>query len=257
MVVEQENAGATASVIVSNIDSSLTESQVREFFAFCGKVQSLKLEADPDDDSLKVATIEFERRAAVDTALLLQDAQLGPRKISIKPGKPGAAGSAPQADSDSGNIRQEDKPRSAIFAEILSQGFVLSDKTIQTGLDLDRKTGISVKIKGFLNEAQEKGKELDGKYHVSDKLNPLFATASRHFQGMSATMSNLFTEARNSTAGSRLYDFYNNTSKQVNEVREEARRLADERQGISSGGVEETSATNAAAAAPAEKQTAQ
>jgi RNA recognition motif-containing protein len=99
----------------------VTEKQVTDFFSFCGKIQSLKMEADGAEK--QKATITFERPSAARTALLLQDAHLGTSQVHVSTSIPldGTStppSSEPKHDTD---FSQEDKPRTAVAAGIPPQ----------------------------------------------------------------------------------------------------------------------------------------
>jgi RNA recognition motif-containing protein len=109
----------------------VTEKQVTDFFSFCGKIQSLNIEADGAEK--QKATITFERPSAARTALLLQDAHLGTSQVHVSTSIPldGTStppSSEPKHDTD---FSQEDKPRTAVVAGISSLFYFL---TIDTDL---------------------------------------------------------------------------------------------------------------------------
>lgn len=122
----------------------------------------------------------FEKETAAKTALLLDNTQLGSTQVQVS----SAAGlSADEgnhftanADRDTDEITQEEKPRSRIIAEYLAHGYVcyvlssphdlllnfsqlIGDQATQRAIDLDQKHGVSNK---FLQTLQN----LDQKYHA-------------------------------------------------------------------------------------------
>lgn len=160
------------------------------------------------------------------TALLLNNTQLGPNHISVTStsadtGDDDGSHFAKSA-SDGDEISQEDKPRARIFAEYLSQGYVIGDATIQRALELDSKHGVSSR---FLNTLQQ----LDTKYHATDRAK----TADESYgitdraNSLIAGLSSYFEKATNTPTGKKIVEFYENGAKQVQEVHAEARRLAD------------------------------
>lgn len=67
----------------------------------------------------------------------------------------GAASSAATASADttaSNTVGQEDKPRTAIVAEILAHGYALSDDVTKRAIELDNKHGLSERFKGYLSQ---------------------------------------------------------------------------------------------------------
>jgi len=130
-------------VTASNLGKEVTEKQVVDFFSFCGKIQSLKLE--PDGDKQK-AIITFERPSAARTALLLQDAHLGTSQVHVSSSVPlDEAHTPPSADKSKPDtdFSQEDKPRTAVFAEYLSHGYTVTDQALQRAIDYDHTHGLS------------------------------------------------------------------------------------------------------------------
>ena len=139
-------------------------------------------------------------------------------------------------------IAQEDKPRSRIVAEYLAHGYVVSDGAIQKAIALDQKHGFSNKFTTALSNfdkkfnATERAKGLDENYQISNK-------AATGWRGL----NHYFEKALEHPHGQKLRDFYVQTDKQVRDIHNEARRLADLKLGKSSEGE-----TTTAPAAPAE-----
>jgi len=76
--------GDTVVVHVTNISPHATESNLRDFFNFCGTVTSIKMSPSQlKDDSLE-ALVEFEGKGCADTALLLTHAIIKDRPIKVQ-----------------------------------------------------------------------------------------------------------------------------------------------------------------------------
>jgi hypothetical protein len=123
-------------------------------------------------------------------------------------------------------IAQEDLPRSRIIAEYLAHGYVVSDNAIQKAIALDQKHGFSTKFTSALSNfdkkfnATERAKGLDENYQITDK-------AATGWRGLNS----YFEKALSHPSGQKLRDFYAQTDKQVRDIHNEARRLADLKQG--------------------------
>ncbi len=66
----------------------------------------------------QTATIDFEREAAAKTALLLDNTKLGPDSVKVESvGGRTFVKDTPSQSSEGNELLQEDKPRTAIFAE--------------------------------------------------------------------------------------------------------------------------------------------
>jgi len=120
------------------------------------------------------------------------------------------------------DVAQEDKPRSRILAEYLAHGYVISDKVIERGLALDQQHGISNRFTSALKnfdekyKATDKTKNIDQQYGVSARANTAWSGLNSYFE-----------KATSTPTGQKLRDFYVQTSKQVLDVHNEARHLAN------------------------------
>lgn len=216
---------ATSTVHISNVAASTSDSEIKDFFSFCGKIADLKVTEAGEKSDTKNVDVTFEKETAAKTALLLNNTQLGPNHISVT----SAAGDiddsshyTKNAERDTDDITQEEKPRSRILAEYLSQGYVVGDAAIQRAIELDQTHGVSSRFLNTINN-------LDQKIHASDRAKAtdqsygLTERASTFLTGISS----YFEKATNTPTGKKLVQFYEDGQKQVQEVHAEARRLAD------------------------------
>lgn len=209
-------------VNVKNISAQTDDKEIRDFFAFCGKITDLKVTSEGDSKS---ATVTFEKEHAAKTALLLNNTQLGQAHISVtSSGSSGeaASGGAHSPDRDSDEITQDDKPRIRIFAEYLAHGYVIGDAALERAIDLDKQHNLSSR---FLSTLQN----IDKKYHATDR-----AKTADHSYGISSRAGSLFSgigsyfeKAANTPTGKRVVGFYTEGQRQVQDIHAEARRLAD------------------------------
>jgi hypothetical protein len=120
--------------------------------------------------------VTFEKETAAKTALLLDNTQLGSTQVQVS----SASGSTEDdgshfttnAERDSDEITQEEKPRSRIIAEYLAHGYVIGDQATQRAIDLDSKHGVSSRFLSTLNS-------IDQKYHATDKAKSVSPVVSR------------------------------------------------------------------------------
>lgn len=175
----------------------------------------------------KSATVTFEKETASKTALLLDHTKLGENEISVtSPVGATAADDAgnhkQQADRDSDEITQEEKPRARILAEYLAHGYVVADAGLNSAIHLDEKHGVSSR---FLKTLQN----LDGKYHATDRAK----TADKSYgiteraNTLLTGLGSYFEKAGNTPTGKRIVKFYTDGSRQVSDIHNEARRLAE------------------------------
>lgn len=188
---------------------------------------------------------------AAKTALLLDQTQLGGSPVHVEStsniddlaGAQATGAAGEKSEDDHHEIAQEDKPRSRIIAEYLAHGYVVSDGAIQSAIALDKKHGFSNKFTSALSNfdkkfsATERAKGLDQNYQISNK-------AATGWRGL----NHYFEKALEHPHGQKLRDFYVQTDKQVRDIHNEARRLADLKlgKGAESEGTATTTAPDAA-----------
>lgn len=214
---------SASTVHVSNISASTTDGEIRDFFSFCGKISDIKVTTEGES---KKAEVTFEKETAKKTALLLNNTQLGSQHISVT----SATGDneddgthfSKNAERDSDEITQEEKPRARILAEYLAHGYVIGDATLQRAIELDHKHGVSSRflntLQGFDNKlhATDRAKATDQTYGITQRANSLLTGLSSYFE-----------KATNTPTGQKIVQFYTDSSKQVQDIHAEARRLAN------------------------------
>ncbi|KAH0614454.1 uncharacterized protein H6S33_000090 [Morchella sextelata] len=215
-------------VHVSNIASTTPEKEIRDFFSFCGKITSLSITpTSADANSTQSATVTYERESAAKTALLLDGTKLGPNPVKVETthsldeiaGGHVASGDAdaPSFGTTEEQLRQEDKPRTAILAEYLSHGYVVGDTALQKGIELDTKHGISATFTGYLNKAlstidntthaSTTARSMDSQYHVTDRA-----------LGAKNTLTTYFEKALGTPTGQKIRSFYSTGEKRSAEL---------------------------------------
>jgi len=218
----------STTVHVKGVSHETSEKEVKDFFSFCGKITSISVTPESSaPDSLKSATVTFEKETAAKTALLLDNTQLGKSQVHVTTAstlddvaaKAGAAVSSSVGDD---HISQEDKPRTRIVAEYLAHGYALSDNVISQAIALDQKHGVSSRFTNTLAsfdakyKASDKAKSVDSKYGVTDKALSAWGGLNSYFE-----------KALDTPTGQRVRNYYLQGDKQVRDVHNEARRLAD------------------------------
>jgi RNA recognition motif-containing protein len=213
-------------VHVENISTKTSEDEIKSFFSFCGKIQTISV--TPTNDDTQSATVTFEKQAAAKTALLLDNTQLGPNSVTVSSSKNideiagDKAASAEEAKDGDHHIEQEEKPRSRIVAEYLAHGYAISDKAIERALAIDQQHGVSTKFTNALQNfdarvgATQKAQAVDTKLGITPKVAA----------GWSGLVS-YFDQASGTPTGKKLRSFYETGNKTVLDVHNEARHLAD------------------------------
>lgn len=214
----------SSTVHVKGISSQTSEKEVRDFFSFCGKIQTLSVTPESGDaSSSQSASVTFEKETAAKTALLLDNTQLGPSQVHVTAAQTldQAAGGKTAGQSDDEEIQQEEKPRSRVAAEMLAHGYNLSDQVITRALQLDQQHGISNRFTKALTDfdakykASEKAQAADTKYGVSSRANQAWLGLNSYFE-----------KAASTPTGQKLRAFYEQGQKQVLDVHNEAKHLA-------------------------------
>lgn len=212
-----------------------------------GKISNITVNNNSDNaDAPRTAVVQFEKETAAKTALLLDNTQLGSAFVhvtsnaapgatstSTSAGTTGAAAAAgTTSDEHDDNLSQEDKPRSRILAEYLAHGYVVSDKAIERAIALDQQHGVSNR---FMSALQN----FDAKYGVSEKtaqVDQKLGVSDRAHQGWLG-LNSYFEAAVNTPTGQRVRAFYDQGSKQVLDVHNEAKHLASLKTGKPEGSI--------------------
>jgi hypothetical protein len=223
----------STTVHVKGISHETSEKEVKDFFSFCGKINSISVTPESGAaDATKSATVTFEKETAAKTALLLDNTQLGKSQVHVTTASniddvaAQAGATATSSTADDHEVAQEDKPRSRIVAEYLAQGYTLSDNVITKAIAMDSKHGVSSKFTNALQnfdtkfKATDKAKAVDHKYGVTDKAWNAWGGLHTYFE-----------KALSTPTGQKVRDFYTQGEKQVTDVHKEARRLADLKSG--------------------------
>ncbi|KAK3112218.1 Protein vip1 [Teratosphaeriaceae sp. CCFEE 6253] len=212
-------------VHVKGISSQTSEKEVRDFFSFCGKIQSLSVTPESNESSSsQSAAVTFEKETAAKTALLLDNTQLGTAQVHVSSAASldQIAGGKTAGSADDGeDIAQEDKPRSRIMAEYLAHGYVLSDSVVQKALAADQQHGISNRFMSTLQQFDQRTKASERAQAVDQKFG-ITAQAGAGWRGLNS----YFEKAVGTPTGQRVRAFYAQGQKQVLDVHEEAKHLA-------------------------------
>ncbi|KAI1817304.1 hypothetical protein GGS20DRAFT_533544 [Poronia punctata] len=214
---------ASNTVYVKNISSETKEAQIKEFFSFCGKITDISVTQGAE--GAQEATVTFEKETAAKTAQLLNNTQLGTSQISVIAADGKGDDGTPHttnAERDTDEITQEEKPRSRILAEYLAQGYVVGDAAIQQAIELDHKHGVSSRFMNTLTQldqkfhATDRAKAADQSYGITNRATSLFSGLSSYFE-----------KASNTPTGKRLVKFYTDSQRQVQDIHAEAQRLKE------------------------------
>ncbi|KAI0823288.1 hypothetical protein BC628DRAFT_1385678 [Trametes gibbosa] len=237
---------------VSGISDATTQQHLSDFFTFCGKITSVEYEHEKH-----TATIHFEKPSAAKTALMLNGGTLDGAHLTI-------TSDQVHHDKDDGamhhegHIDQADKPRAGIAAEYLARGYTLSDQILQRAIELDQQHGISHRFLSYIQglDTTLGAKALGPEKTISGKVQETLASATQQAKavdeqkGITKTASDYYARALSSPFGLKVKAFYTSTSKQVLDIHEEARRIAETQKHAAGGAPTGTSAGVVSAAPP-------
>jgi len=170
---------------VSNISPNATEKTVSDFFSFCGKISKLYLK----EEESRSAIVQFESESAAKTALLLTNALIVDRPITVVAfavsGQPSTAtneGSSTLTAENQGtavdqsqitqrefNVPDEQRTKTSVVASLLAAGYVLATDAIDKAKEYDDKHNISLRAKVAVEMVKVKANEIDQQYGISEK----------------------------------------------------------------------------------------
>ncbi|KAG0704783.1 hypothetical protein DFH29DRAFT_981276 [Suillus ampliporus] len=227
---------------ISNISSSTTQENLHEFFS----IKSINLK--PEGDSKQSAVVTFEKPSSVGTALMLNDGTLDGEQLHITSDAE-HHNHHEESHHSGAPFEQSDKPRAGIAAEYLAKGYKLSDHILQRAIELDNKQGISKRFLDYMHNldtsvgqrALGPDRTVSGKVQSTLKGAHTRAMTIDEQKGYSKVAHEYYLKAISSPFGKSVLDFYTNTSKQVRDIHEEARRMVDQQPATASTVVPGTS----------------
>ncbi|KAJ1883054.1 Protein vip1 [Coemansia sp. RSA 1722] len=169
-------------VVVDSIALSATESNVRDFFAFCGPIELLELKKQ--ENGTQSALIKFGNIEAAKTSLLLTNAVINYEPITVSPlfqnampatppphaehssGSNPAGSNTRQTDYNSSNVAStsyEGKPALYVVHELLAAGYLVGERVVNRASEFDSKYRVS-------GRTQEQARSLDNHYKFSNYL---------------------------------------------------------------------------------------
>ncbi|TRM61157.1 hypothetical protein BD626DRAFT_571185 [Schizophyllum amplum] len=215
-------------VNVSNLSPATTEETLKNFFSFCGSIKSV-------DHTGTTATVHFEKPSSVKTAVMLNGGTLDGSPLTVT-----ADAEHPDAHDDpaDGNLltRRTSPAPQVLAAEYLAKGYTLSDQVLHRAIEIDQQRGISKKFLSYLQNIDKTlgEKTLGPEQTISGKAQTTVQAATQQAKtvdeqkGISKTLGGYYERALSSPFGQKVLAFYTQTSKQVLDIHEEAKRLQTE-----------------------------
>ncbi|CAN6486560.1 unnamed protein product [Victoria cruziana] len=199
-------------VKVSNVSLGATEQDVREFFSFSGDIQYIEMQSESERSQF--AFVTFKDSQGAETALLLSGATIVDLSVTITPAPdyqlPPTALISPAENDNKSVSGTESAVQKAedVVSSMLAKGFILGKDALNiarafdekhqltsnataTVVSLDKKIGFSEKISIGTAVVNEKVKEVDQKFQVSEKTRSAFVAAEEKVSNAgSAIMKN-------------------------------------------------------------------
>ncbi|XP_042007773.1 binding partner of ACD11 1-like [Salvia splendens] len=189
----------TKTVKVSNVSLGATEQDIQEFFSFTGAIQYVEMKSE--NERSQSAYVTFVDAQNAETAVLLSGATIVDQTVSIalEPNytlPASAAASASQGDDAGGGVAAAAQKAEDVVSGMVAKGFILGKDALNraksfderhqltstasaTVASLDQKIGLSEKITVGATIVNDKVKEVDQKFQVSEKTKTAFAAAGQ------------------------------------------------------------------------------
>jgi len=173
----------TRAVFVANISPNATEKTVSDFFSFCGRITKLTLRKEATGDGSQEAIVVFETDSAAKTALLLTNALIVDRPITVVP-HVAATTDTPQAQGEvlkdvapdtitnrTFTAPDHERSKTSVVASMLAAGYVLGTDSVAKAREFDEKHMISLQLKVGAEQVKAKANEIDKALHISETAN--------------------------------------------------------------------------------------
>ncbi|KAJ2042100.1 Protein vip1 [Coemansia sp. S2] len=151
-------------IVVDSIALSATETNVRDFFAFCGPIEILELQKL--ESGTQRALIKFGNVEAAKTSLLLSNALINYEPIQVSPLFPSVSGTPPPPAAAGPSHEQrgyEGKPALYVVHELLAAGYLVGEHVVGRASEFDSKYRVT-------DRTTEQARSLDSQYKFSNYL---------------------------------------------------------------------------------------
>ncbi|GMJ09626.1 BPA1-Like 2 [Hibiscus trionum] len=214
------NVSDMKTVKVSNISPAASERDIEEFFSFSGDVQYVEMRRETEN--AQVAYVTFKESQGADTAMLLTGATIIDFSVNISPAEDYELPPIPKAlqsnTEDSNTKKAED-----MMSTMLAKGFILGKDAINKAkafderhhlilkasaavTSVDQKMGLSEKLSIGTAIVNEKMREVDEVYQVSEMTKSALAVAEHKASSAgTAIMSNHYVSAGASWLSNAFY----------------------------------------------------
>lgn len=238
------------SVKVCNVSLGASEQDVTEFFSFSGEIGCIELQSE--NERSQTAYVTFKDAQGAETAVLLSGATIVDQSVTIAlapdykppvtvPASPTAAENKNAGTAESAVQKAED-----VVTTMLAKGFVLGKDALNkaktfdekhgftstasaTVASLDQKIGLSEKITIGTTLVNDKMREVDQKFQVTEKTKLAFTAAEQTVNSAgSAIMKNHYIL----TGALWVTGAFNRVAKAAEEVGQKTREKMEEEERV-------------------------
>ncbi|GAB2221795.1 hypothetical protein Drorol1_Dr00012983 [Drosera rotundifolia] len=245
-----DSMSSIKTVKVCNVSLDASEQDIKEFFSFSGDIEYVELHSETERS--QTAYVTFKDTQGAETAVLLSGATIVDQSVTIalapdyKP--PAAASLSPTVLENriAGGVGSAVQKAEDIVTTMLAKGFVfgkdalgkaksLDEKHALTSTasakvaSLDQKIGLTENITVGKTLVNEKMKEVDEKFQVSEKTKTALAAAE---QTVSNAASAIIKNPYVLTGTSWMTSAFSSVAKAAGEVRQKTKeKVAEEERG--------------------------
>ncbi|EOY10099.1 RNA-binding family protein isoform 2 [Theobroma cacao] len=228
---------------------------MKEFFSFSGEIEHVEMQSG--NERSQIAYVTFKDSQGAETAVLLSGATIVDQSVIIDLApdyKPPATASAPPATMNKSAGQAESAVQKAedVVSSMLARGFILGKDAVTKAkafdekhqftstatakvASLDQKIGLTEKISAGTTMVNDKVREMDQKFQVSEKTKSAFAAAEQTVSSAgSAIMKNRYVL----TGASWVTGAFNRVAKAAGDVGQKTKEkvMAEEEQAHKSEG---------------------
>ncbi|XP_052187673.1 binding partner of ACD11 1-like [Diospyros lotus] len=242
-------------VKVGNLSLGATEQDIKEFFSFSGEIEHVEMNSE--NERCQTAYVIFKDPQGAETAVLLTGATIVDQSVSITLAPeyklPPSASATPTAaeSTNTGAIGSSVQKAEDVVTGMLAKGFVLGKDALGKAkafdekhrftstasakvASLDQKVGLSEKITMGTTMVNDKMKEMDQKFQVSEKTKSAFSAAE---QTVSTAGSTVMKNRYVLTGASWVTGAFSRVTKAAGDVgKKTMEKVAQEEQGRNSAG---------------------
>lgn len=199
------------SVKVCSVSLGASEQDIKEFFSFSGEIEYVELQSE--NERSQTAYVTFKDAQGAETAVLLSGATIVDQSVTIalapdyKPPVTTSASSTTAENKDAGTAGSAAQNAEDVVTTMLAKGFVLGKDALNkartfdekhgftstasaTVASLDQKIGLSEKITMGTNLVNDKMREVDQRFQVTEKTKSAIAAAEQTVNTAGSTIMN-------------------------------------------------------------------